>query len=55
MTVLVETDAVPDEASDPGARGAMLTPWACGLEEDAAGCDADRCGDIMPELMVELI
>jgi hypothetical protein len=63
MAVLIEAGAVVVEADvvlgdfEPALRPSepMFTPWACGLHDDAIACDDDRCKDIMPELMVELI
>ena len=56
MAVLIEADVVVEElkALLPPSQP-MYTPWACGLDDDAVDCDDDRCRDIMPELMVELI
>jgi hypothetical protein len=34
---------------------AALTPWACGCTDDPVVCNDERCADIVPELMVELI
>lgn len=62
MLVLTTPGAVPDDAdanagadatAHPDSR--MLTPWACGLIDETVNGDDDRCTDIMPELMVELI
>jgi hypothetical protein len=38
----------------PYAEGA-LTPWACGCTDDPVVCNDERCADMLPELMVELI
>ena len=62
MLVLTNPHAAPNDAdvdagSDASAHtdSPMLTPWACGLLDEVGTGDADRCVDIMPELMVELI
>jgi hypothetical protein len=63
MLILTTPDAVPEAdsragaATDPVAHDdlPMLTPWACGLIDDGEAGAADRCADIIPELMVELI
>jgi hypothetical protein len=64
MLVLTNPDAVPnddDADADAGPRATahadspMLTPWACGLIDEVGAGDPDRCVDIIPELMVELI
>lgn len=62
MLVLTNPDAVPNDAdADAGSEATvhpdspMLTPWACGLIDEVGTGDPDRCVDILPELMVELI
>lgn len=61
MLVLTAPDPAQDEAStatepDAVTSDRSLTRWQCwfGDEAAAAGVD-DRCRDIVPELMVELI
>ena len=53
--LLAEDTIVPaDDEVRPVVPEPMFTPWACGLDEpEEAG--ADRCTDIIPELMVELL
>jgi len=55
LPLLPEDTIVPaDDEARPLLAGPMFTPWACGLDEpEEAG--ADRCTDIIPELMVELL
>jgi hypothetical protein len=48
------TELLPVTERAPSAEGA-LTPWACGCTDDASVCNDERCADIVPELMVELI
>ncbi len=62
MLILTTPDAVSDDAdAEAGADttahsgSPMLTPWACGLIDEVGTSDPDRCVDILPELMVELI
>lgn len=55
LLVADETDTAPDEVPFSAQAETMLTPWACGLQDDSTQCTADRCADIVPELMVELI
>ena len=58
MLVLTNPDAVPDDDDAEATAhpdSPMLTPWACGLIDEVGAGDPDRCVDIIPELMVELI
>ncbi len=53
---LLEADVVVEEVETVRrANESMFTPWACGLGEDKIVGQADRCSDIIPELIVELI
>ncbi len=47
-------EAVDDRAASSTASRPALSAWACGLDS-ADGSGADRCRDIRPELMVELL
>ena len=55
LLVAGDADAAPDEVPFSAQADPMLTPWACGFPDDSSVCTADRCADIVPELMVELI
>lgn len=60
MLVLTEADAARDEVdataqTDVATRDQMLDRWACGFADEAEAGDHDRCADIIPELMIELI
>lgn len=61
MLVLTAPDPARDEASnaaqpDPVRNDRGLARWECGSGDEAAAAGNDeRCRDIIPELMVELI
>ena len=37
------------------SRDRALTSWACGCSDDVVACNHERCADIVPELIIELI
>jgi hypothetical protein len=53
---LAERESPVADAGDAPSRitAPMFTPWACGLDE-ASEASSERCSDLMPELMVELL
>ena len=38
----------------PATQG-QLTAWACGLDEQDVASGRARCGDFLPELMIEFV
>ncbi len=45
----------PGQALMVPATQGQLTAWACGLDEQDVASGRARCGDFLPELMIELI